>query len=271
MNRSRFFVSTVVLLVLTMTVATFAQERERRRRGGRFRRGFGRGMDKTLLLRSDKVREEVKITEEQAKKVDEILESHQEKFRELFSSRPSRDSSEEERAAKRKEFNAKRVELTKKTVAALEAVLEKDQTTRLNEIELQQQGVQGLVSDRGVAALKLSDEQVEKIKSTIKSRVEAVRKLRPRGRRRPDSDEGGVPGVSREEIRAKIDKLNKDTQDAALANLSSEQREAFNKLKGKPFKFDRRRPQRGGDRLDRDRQGGRGRRKRERPPADTEG
>lgn len=289
MNHPRFFVSTVVLFLLVFTVATFAQEREGRGRDRRSRGVPRRSMhggaaprDKIALLRSGKVRQEVKVTQEQAKKIDKILQSHEEESEDLgqifnaaLDSLDSSELSTEEVAEKITDVIFKRSKLKKKTIAALEGGLEKQQVARLNEIDLQQQGTRGLLLGRCVAALKLSKGQVKKIKSTVESRDEAMRELRPRRRlirrRRPDSDEGGGGGISPKEIRGKIGKLNKDTHEAALAILSSEQREAFKKLKGKPFKFGRHKARRAGDRPDRDRRGASERRKRQRPPSESEG
>ena len=66
------------------------------------------------------------------------------------------DLSPEEREKQRAERTKKRTEYRLKNEKALEAALQKPQVQRLNEITLQQQGVNGLTSPYVVAGLKLS-------------------------------------------------------------------------------------------------------------------
>jgi len=261
MSRSLRLVSAGVVLVL-LTVPALAQDRPGRGQG---RFGVGRSgfqIDKPTLLGSDQVRGELKITEEQGKKIDPILAAYREGSRGAFSS--LRDLSPEEREKKREEMTKKVDELRKKAEGQIDAALDEGQRTRLSEIALQQQGVDGLVGENVVASLKLSPEQVDKIKAAAKTRDEEVRKLMsPRGGsgRPGGGDDGGGA-----ELRDKMQKIRKQADDSALAVLSKEQQEAFDKLKGKPFELDRASLFRGG------RGGGGGRRgagERQRPPADA--
>ncbi len=244
MDRSRLFTLTTALLVLSWTAASHAQEGGQRPQRGGFGGGFGGAptIDKPTLLASSQVREELKIKDEQAKKIDEILAAHRQESSELFSGGRSRDLSAEEREKRQKESMEKRATLRKKTEAKLETSLEKDQLKRLGEIELQQQGIDGLASEPMVAALKLTKEQVEKIRSTVSTRDEEVRKLMGglRGRGGPGAGGGTGSGGDFQEMREKTEKLRKEAGEKGLAVLSKEQREELDKLKGKPFELDRR-------------------------------
>jgi Spy/CpxP family protein refolding chaperone len=215
--------------------------------GGRGRRGgggfgfggFGR-IDKTMLLGSEQVRKEIKVTEEQGKKVDEVLASYRESSRELFGGgRGNQDASDEERAKMREERQKKTAELSKKTETKLAEVLDKKQVERLDQIVIQQQGADALVSENVIAALSLKPEQVEKIKATLAKRDEELRSLRGGRNRGQGGEGGGGQGGGGEEARAKLEKARKDTETAALAVLSSEQSEKFTKMKGAAFELDR--------------------------------
>jgi Spy/CpxP family protein refolding chaperone len=240
MNRPRIVVPTALVLMFALGAVSHAQEGGGRRRGGG---GFGGGftIDKAALLGSAQVRQELKIGEDQGKKVDEILAAHRQEAADLFSGGRSRDASPEEREKRRKEMADKNAELRKKTEGKLAGVLEKEQGKRLGEIELQQQGLDGIVAENVVASLKLDKEQVGKIQAAIAARDEELRNLRGSGRGRgQDGGGGGQGGGGFEEMRAKMDKLRKDAEEKGLAVLSKEQRTELDTLKGKPFELDRR-------------------------------
>lgn len=246
MQLSRFSLATVTLAALILTAPAFAQDRGGRGgRGGGFGRGFGgfgggRGMDKTMLLRSDQVREELKVTEEQGTKVDEILASYREASRGGFEGFPGRDAAEEEIAKWREEREKQTAALLKETSKKLDEVLTKEQNWRLNEIVLQQQGIDGLVSERVVAALELSEEQVGKIKASLEDRDTKLRELGGFGRRRRGGGDEGGDRPNFEEIREKMTALRTDAEKSVMAVLSDKQKEGYAKLKGAEFELDRR-------------------------------
>jgi hypothetical protein len=243
-------------LVLALSAAAlWAQEGggQGRRGGGQGGFGGGRGfgfggggmtIDKVVLIGSEQVRKELKVTEEQGKKIEEILTAHREAQRGLMPGRGNRDASPEERQKAREEATKKTAELSKQTEGKLAAVLEKPQTERLDQILLQQQGADGLVGENVVAALKLSEEQVKKMKGAIATRDEELNKLR--GSFGRGGGGGGAGGGNFQEIREKTDKLRKDTDAAVLGFLSKEQSEALAKLKGAAFELDRQSLFRGG-------------------------
>jgi hypothetical protein len=283
MQTRRLAITTLALgfsltLTLTLAATALAQDEGQGRRGGRGGfggfGGFGFGgfgtIDKPTLLGSTQVRTELKVSEEQGKKLDEILAAHREELRGLFTGQPrGRDVPEEEREKARKEMAEKRTALVAKTDGKLAEILRKEQTARLDEILLQQQGVDALVSAPIVAAIKIEKEKVEKIQAVFKTRDDQLSEIRGsfrgRGRGRGPGGDGGAPGGGQggfEEIRTKMEKIRKDAETAALAVLSEEQKAAFTKLQGKPFELDRSTLFRG------DFGGGRGGRERARPPVE---
>lgn len=240
MQKSRWFGPAVIVLALSLAATALAQEggQQRPRRGGAGFGGFGRlgrGIDKPTLLGLDQVRKELKVDEEQGKKIDGVLADFREARRGSFQ-RPSQDLSDEERQKLRAERQKKMAELIGKTEKQLAGMLKKEQSKRLDEIELQQQGVDGLAGEYAIKALKLSKETVEKIKAAIQDRnqkqMEAMAGMRRGG--------GGFNREAFQEIREKNEKTRAETEKAILALLTKEQKEALEKLKGKPFELDRR-------------------------------
>ncbi len=286
--RTRTFTSIAIVVALTVSASVLGQDRERGRGGRGFGRGgfgfggFSRTIDKATLLGSAQVREELKVKEDQGKKLDEILAAHREASREIFSS--LRESFQEDREKARQEMTKKREALDKKTEKKLVAVLEKSQVKRLDEISLQQQGIDGIVSAPVVAALKLDEGQVGKIKTALATRDEEIGKLTAGFRRGPRGEgRGAGRGEGRgerpnfEEIREKREKITADAEKAVLGFLRKEQTEALAKLKGKPFELDRRSLFRGRGGFGGGREGGgRGGRggarggQRQRPPVDDD-
>jgi hypothetical protein len=201
--------------------------------------GRGMGMDKMRLIASDQVRKELNVTEEQASKIDEIAAAYREESRGLFSGMRGRDRdmSQEERAKAREEMTKKRGELLKKHETKLMAALKEAQVKRLNQIWLQQQGVEALTSKHVVDNLKLSKDQVAKIKATFETRTEEMQKLMAdmRAARQGGGDRSGFA-----EMREKMDAIGKKAEDAALAVLNAEQKKKFEELKGEKFELDRR-------------------------------
>jgi Spy/CpxP family protein refolding chaperone len=234
-------------LALVVTTRSDAQDRPGRGQGGGFGRGgFGGGIqiDVPTLLGADQVRKELTVKEEQAKKLDEILTAYREESRGLFGrggAGGGAQPTDEERAERTK----KRAELTAKVTEKLEAALEAEQKKRLGEIVLQQQGVDGLIGAPVVASLKISEEQVVKIKAAIAKRDETLQKLMEEmraagGGRGGRGQGGGQPGAGAGgEIREKMEKIRKESDTVALSALTKEQTEALEKLKGKPFELDR--------------------------------
>lgn len=254
MFRTHWFVPVAVLAALALTLPATAQDRGGRGQGGRGRQGFGGGfggfgreLDKPTLLGSEQVLAEIKATDEQKKKIEEILTSYREASRELFTGqgRLGRDATPEEREKRRDEMTKKREELLKATDEKIAKALEKDQVKRLDQIIIQDKGVDALVMPTVVASLKLPEEKVNKLKSAIEKRDEALEALFPArgrgGRARGQGGDGGAGGdrPNFEEIREKREAIQKEATTACLALLSESEKKAFDELKGKEFELDR--------------------------------
>lgn len=214
-----------VAIVALLSTALCAQQQGQR---GRFQggRGFGGGfnpvpgMDKIGLLTNEAVQKELELADDQKADLRKIGEDARTQSQNLFSGfnfREFQNLSEEERAKRREESNKKREALGKELVQKIEAVLLPHQMERLNEISIQVRGTRALRDDDVAQALGLKPDQKEKLEA-IPQEVFARNR------------EGGQDGN-----RERFAEAGKEIEEKSLAVLTAEQKEKFEKMKGKPF------------------------------------
>ena len=208
-------------------------------------RGPGGGrIDKATLLGSEQIQKELKIGEDQAFFVKELVDSQREKSRELFSSLGNiREMSEEDRRKAFEEMGAKREKLAAEAEKEIEAFLSEDQRARLDQIALQLQGIRALTDEKVAGKLSITDAQKEQLQAVFDGQGEAMRKVFEEARGAgggQNNNGGGRGGFNFEGMREKMDELNKQTEGKALAVLNQQQQDQFAAMKGKPFEVDRR-------------------------------
>jgi Spy/CpxP family protein refolding chaperone len=218
-------ISLVVAVLAMASGSALAQEqqRQRQRPGG----GFGGGT--TFLLQQKSVQDELKLSEEQVKKIKELSDKQRESFRGL------RDLSQEERRTKMEEAR-------KANEKAVAEILKPEQLKRVKQISLQQQGARALANPEVAKTLNLTSEQTDKIKK-IQEEARAAR------------GERGQRGRLDEEARKKLEEARKATNEKIMNVLTAEQKTKLKELTGEPFKGEIVRPQFGGGNR---RPGGRG-------------
>jgi Spy/CpxP family protein refolding chaperone len=201
-----FWTTGWVLGVLALVAAPcLAQQRP----GGRGGRGGGFFMSPIMLLSQKPVQEELKLTEEQVKKVTELSAKQREAFTGFA------DLSQEERGKKFQELNSQ----NEKAVAE---ILKPDQSKRLKEISLQAQGPRAFANPEVANALGITDEQKAKLRSIQEENAQEAQKLRQAG--------------ASEEAQQKRAELTKATNDKMLAVLTPEQKTKWKEMTGEPFK-----------------------------------
>jgi Spy/CpxP family protein refolding chaperone len=195
-------------ILALLAVPVSAQQRQRQGGGG----AFGSGMSSAMLLFQKSVQEDLKMTDDQVKKVTDLSTKQREAFTGL------RDLSQEERGKKLQE-------LTAQNEKAVGEILKPEQAKRLKEISLQTQGARALANDAAVAkSLALTGEQQEKIKAIeAESRSEAQKLF-----------QGGIGNF--EEAQKKRAELTKATNEKAMAVLTPEQKTKWKEMTGEPFK-----------------------------------
>jgi Spy/CpxP family protein refolding chaperone len=227
-------VSLAVGVVLVAGQA-FAQRGDNPPSGERGQR-MGRGMmepggNVLGLLRMEKVQKELKLSDEQKEKIGELA-------KEMRPGRPADGDSltPEERRAKMDELRKKAREKVEKRLAE---ILKPEQLERMKQIHVQAMGAAALGNSDVVKALGITDDQRGKLKTLRDEAGEKGRELF-----------GSMRDLSPEEQKAKMSENHKKMREIAgelmeksLAVLTPEQREKFEKMKGKKFDMDFSAPQ----------------------------
>jgi Spy/CpxP family protein refolding chaperone len=195
---------TLVAAVVAMTAGpALAQQRQRQRPGGGFG-GFGGGV--LYLLGQKSVQEELKLSEEQTKKVTELAEKQ-------------RANRGDFQGLSREEIQKKMAERSKEQNDALAKILDAKQLKRARQISLQQQGARAVMGEEVAKALKITDEQKTKIREIQTKAAEEMRGLR-----------------GQEDARTKIQEITKTTNEKVLGLLTAEQKKTLKEMQGEPFK-----------------------------------
>jgi Spy/CpxP family protein refolding chaperone len=164
-----------------------------------------------MLLNQESVQKELKLTDEQKTKFDELRQKSREKMQEIF------QGDEGERPKKMQELN----EENRKAIAA---ILSPEQGNRLKEITYQQRGSAALADPEVAKALNLTEEQKGKVKTINDETQAAMRELFTPGQA-PDED-----------ARNKMNDLRKSSGEKLMALLTPEQKTKWAELQGEPFK-----------------------------------
>ncbi len=201
-------------LVVLMASTAPAQERGQGRGGaGGFGLG-GFGGSKVGLVQNEQVQQELKLTDEQKSKVDEIAARVRE-------AGPQRGQGGGE--ANREQLR-ERMQAMSRVVAEeekkLDEVLDEQQKKRLDQISLQVTGVRALMRDEVASKLELSDEQKEKVQAALRAQ---------RGQGGGDRPDPAAFRERREQLEQQV-----------MAVLSDEQKQKWEELKGEAFELQRR-------------------------------
>ena len=262
----RFVRQAVVFSLAMMLVSAFVQAQPpgggRGGFGGFGGGGFGGGrggfnIDRSMLLRAEQVRKELKIEEAQAATIDAALEAFREERN--AAPRPDRDAiskmSEEEQTALREKSQKERAELSKKTDEALGAMLEPEQAKRLDQIAMQMKlnmaTVATLKSDDLKSKLSLTEEQVAKLDEAEKAATADMMKMfeamraaggggQPGGGQPGGGQPGGGGGAGFAAMQETMTAARAKSAEAALAVLTDEQKKTIDELKGAKFELDMR-------------------------------
>ncbi|MFG0288140.1 MAG: hypothetical protein ACF8CQ_08200 [Rhodopirellula sp. JB044] len=197
--------------------------------GGGMRGGGMRGGDPAMaLLRSPEVREHLKLDSQQ----EEGLRKLEDRIREEPRSGGARDfdfrnASQEERAEFFSKMQEEQKEQSAKYRELLGEVLDFDQMERLDELVLQRRGLVALGDTEIQDAIKMSDEQREKLQTV---RSEQEEKMRERMRTLMQSGD-------RNGMREKMEEIREEIEQDVMAVLTSEQKAKFEEMKGEPFDF----------------------------------
>lgn len=195
---------------------------------------FGRGfqippaVQTIFLLKTEAVQKELDLNEEQTKSAGNLAAQMQSDAMEIMSG--LQDLNEEERKQELPNLMKMMSEKGKELQGKVDKLLNPKQTARMKELSLQRRGVAALQDDEIIAALKLSEEQKKQLaeirESSAKQQEEVMKAVI-----------AGGGGGGRQAIQGKMEAMRKELGDKALAVLTSEQRDQFEKMKGAKFDF----------------------------------
>jgi DNA-binding MarR family transcriptional regulator len=187
---------------------------------------FPASLQNIFLLRGDAVQTELGFKDEQKTAISELALALQQEAFEIMSG--LQDLTPEEQKEQMPEVMKMIAEKGTEIQGKVDAILDDQQKARLKELSVQARGPQALEDEEISKALKITDEQKKKLEEIREegnaAMQEAMTSLRAGG-----GDQG--------KMREKMGAMRKELSDKALAVLTPEQKEQFEKLKGKEFKF----------------------------------
>jgi hypothetical protein len=175
--------------------------------------GGGMFRNQAMLLMQESVRKELKLSDEQAKKVEEVGASMREKMMDIFQNSEGDDR------------RTKMQELMKETEKTIGEILKADQTKRLKQIGYQLAGAQAFGDPELAKTLKITDEQKKDIQTINMETMAAMRELFQGG--------GGPPD---EETMKKMQELRKGAVEKVVKLFNDDQKKSWKDLQGEPFK-----------------------------------
>ena len=206
---------TFAVLIMTALVVGPALAQPPGGRGRGMGGGFGGG---AMLLNNPGVQKELKLSEDQIKKATEFGE----KMRaDMPRFEPGTPPDPEKMAELRKKMTEASDKFVKETLTA-------EQGKRLKEIQLQQGGLFAAANNEQTSkALKLTDDQKEKIKEIAQQQQKDMREL----------FSGGGGGFGDPETQKKVAALRKEASAKALETLTTDQKKTWEEMTGKPFEI----------------------------------
>ncbi|HKI38418.1 MAG TPA: hypothetical protein VKA46_41600 [Gemmataceae bacterium] len=182
--------------------------------------GFGGGLA-MMIGQNKQLQDELKMDKEQVDKLTAAFAKVRDDLKDDMPKLFDRNISQDERdkiTKKMSEANTK----------AVESVLKSEQVKRLHQIENQQAGVGMFAKEDVRKALKLSDDQKEKLDEINKEYQKDLRDL--------SGGRGGFGGFD-PETRKKRDDLQKETMTALRKVLNDDQKTTLKDLTGEPFEL----------------------------------
>jgi hypothetical protein len=162
------------------------------------------------------------MKDEQKDKIKTAVDKVREDMKDDIAKARNRDTKQEER-----------MEIMKKvsdaTLKAIDGILTKEQDARLKQIQLQQEGIRVYVNADVQTALKLTDEQKDKIKTITDDTAKEAREAMQ-----------GINFMDREkmaEARKKIEAMNKEATEKITGLLKDDQKKTIKDMLGEKFEI----------------------------------
>ncbi len=181
-------------------------------------------MGPAFMVFRDKVQEELKLSNEQKKKLEKRLQDTHRDTMQLFQKLADKEPEERE-----KELHAYREKAQENLSAFLQGLLQEEQFKRLRQVMLQRDRLFALLGNPEVAKeLEITDMQRQQFAEAAQ---EMQKKIEPLVK---EAQKGGNP----QEIGPKIRKIRKEQEDRIEALLSDAQKKQWKEMLGKPLNLD---------------------------------
>ncbi len=189
------------------------------------RREIAHNLQGPFVVFREAAQEDLKLTAEQKEKVEEHLRERIQDIGQFFQSLDGVNG--EEREKKLHDFRQKAQE---KLSSVLKATLKEDQSKRLHQLGLQQEGAFALFHGRPEIAkdLKITDEQRKQFMAVVQDMQKKIAPLIK------EAQSGGDP----QEIRPKAMKIRKEHEGKIEALLTDAQKKQWKEMLGKPLNLD---------------------------------
>ena len=191
--------------------------------GGGFGGRTGGGDMTMTLLRLEPVRTELEISPDQEEALTKMTEQNRQE-------RPNadfRNMSEDERTEFFAKMRKAAEERTAKMKEQLEEILFPEQLERLEQINIQLQGIAALQNPEVAKKLKMTEAQTKELGEVRDGLMEKMR----------DSMREIFASGGRDGIREKMEKMRDDMEGEVLGVLNSDQKKKFEEMKGEPFEM----------------------------------
>ena len=223
-NVNRLVMAVFVLVgAITLTATSVPAQQPKQGKGG-FGGGMGGGA--LNLIRSKTVQEDVKITEDQGSKLKDWAKDYAPKMQEMMKAkREGIDPSQF-----REKMPAIQAAMAVETYKELGAVLKPEQIARLKQIEVQMAGTRAFTMPAVTEALKLKDEQKEKLKDVTDSAQKETMDLG-----QEYGSRFGQPPMDAEkakEFSKKMAAINDETMKKVMGMMSDDQKKAWKEVTG---------------------------------------
>jgi hypothetical protein len=179
------------------------------------------------LLNSPTVQKELELVDDQKTKLGEANQTMRDSMQEVFSGMqpPTPDMTPDEPRKAGEEMQKKRQPIQEKYQKAVESILLPNQVKRLKEIALQVAGTQALSDKQVQEDLKLSSDQVDKIKTINEDMGKKIQAL--------IAEANG----DFQSIRPKMQELRPDTEKQLTGVLTDAQKASLEKMKGQKLEI----------------------------------
>jgi len=173
-----------------------------------------------FLVFRDKVQEELKLSDEQKKKLEKRLQDTVQDAMQLFQKLGDKEQEDRE-----KELHAYREKAQENLTAFLQGLLQEEQFKRLRQVMLQREGLFALGNAEVMKELEITEKQRRQFVEVLQ---EMQKKIEPLLK---EVQKGGKP----DEIRPKVMKIRKEQEGKIEALLSDAQKKQWKIILGKPF------------------------------------